>query len=620
MRARARLGLAIVAVGCGAAMPAVAQARVRSADTVLRHGFIYTADRQSDVARAMAVRNGVIVYVGSDKRARAFVGRHTKVIDLHGRMVMPGLQDGHIHGVTNDPQKTCDLQAKPLTVDEFRARIRACLADPELHTSTPAARDDFLVASNFYIQFLRPPGTDATKALFDGLTDRPIIVHTAITGHEVVVNQAALDLAGIDRNTPDPEGGRIVHGPDGNPNGLLTDRAVDLVEGLVPPPPALTKQKEVDLAASRMKDFAREGVTSFFQPLASPDLIRTFYRLRQQHRLTARAHFAPLAGQNNGDLAHPKSLYARMQRLRKSVERPRQAGPRLVAEPGVSVDAVKFFMDGVLQYPDQTAALFKPYLDEHGNPRQGPRARGDLFIQGKVLDPVVIAFMRRGFQPHIHAIGDRAVHVALNAFGAARKANRSLERRSRPTIAHAELVDRRDYARFGTLGVTASMGLQWAKPAPDSTEAVKPYLGSRFGLYEPEYPITKAGGRVSMGSDCCLDPFDEWFDLEAAILRKADWGPDFPEFAGRVNALPGLSLKDAIRVVTINGAYQMHQDRVTGSLERGKLADLVVLNQNIAKVRRDDISKTDPVMTMVGGKRVWVDPSVRRSWGREQTF
>jgi predicted amidohydrolase YtcJ len=162
------------------------------------------------------------------------------------------------------------------------------------------------------------------------------------------------------------------------------------------------------------------------------------------------------------------------------------------------------------------------------------------------------------------------------------------------------------------------MGLQWAKPAPDSTEAVEPYLGSRFDLYEPEQPITKAGGTVTMGSDCCLDPFDEWFDLEVAVLREADWGPDFPQFAGKVNALPGLSLKDAIRVVTINGAYQLHQDHITGSLERGKLADLVVLNQNIKKISAEDISNTDPLMTMVGGKRVWVDPSVRDDFGDEE--
>ena len=112
-----------------------------------------------------------------------------------------------------------------------------------------------------------------------------------------------------------------------------------------------------------------------------------------------------------------------------------------------------------------------------------------------------------------------------------------------------------------------------------------------------------------MGSDCCLDPFDEWFGLEVLILREADWGPEFPQYAGKLNALPGLSRKQAIRAMTINGAYQMHQEQVSGSLERGKLADLIVLDQNLTTVLPDDISDTDVLMTMVGGKRVWEDPS-----------
>jgi predicted amidohydrolase YtcJ len=221
--------------------------------------------------------------------------------------------------------------------------------------------------------------------------------------------------------------------------------------------------------------------------------------------------------------------------------------------------------------------------------------------------PLVAALERHGFQSHIHAIGDAAITIALDAFEHARRHNPRI--RAHETIAHAELTNPKDYARFGKLDVTASMGLQWAKPAPDSTEAVKPYVGSRWDWYEPTVPITRAGGRVSLGSDCCLDPFDEWFDLEVAILREADWGPNFPEFAGTLNALPGLTLQLGIRAITMNGAYQLHQEKVTGSLEVGKLADLIVLNQNLTTIPLDDISKTDVLMTMVGGRVWWRDPA-----------
>ena len=609
----------------------------KGVDSVLKNGFVYTVDKRDSVAQALAVDDGEIVYVGSNAGVRHLVGRHTEVIDLKGRMVMPGLHDGHIHDVINSDQKTCDLDAVPLSVPEFQARVQACLDDPELHTAAPGAPDDFLIVSNLYMQFLRPAGTAPHKSMLDALdTTRPITVSAAVTGHTTLVNQNALDLAGITRDTPDPPGGRIDHDPDGEPNGLLQDAAAGLVNGLIPPPPPVTPERRVELASERMQDFAKEGITSFFVPGAPADTgtLTAFQSLRDQGGLTSRAHFAIRA--RVGDIQNPPAFWPRIAGARDQFERAqeipvsvrswrpgRQRGPRLVAEPGVSIDGVKIFLDGILQFPGQTAAVTEPYLENVGTvenpvyaPRTDPSAFGELFHTSEELGPFVAEAERRGYQSHIHAIGDRAVRTALDGFQAGRRANGKLELRARETIAHAELVHPSDYRRFGRLGVTASMGLQWAKPAPDSTEAVKPYMsGNRFDLYEPTVPITRGGGRVSLGSDCCLDPFDEWFDLEVAILREADWGPEFPQFAGKVNALPGLSLREGIRAVTINAAYQMHQSRVTGSLERGKLADLVVLNHNLTKIPLEDIGDTDALLTMVGGKKVWVDPSVSSQWG-----
>jgi predicted amidohydrolase YtcJ len=612
----------MAAVLCGAATPAGAvsdgAAQGRGVDTVLRNGFIYTVDAHDSVAQALAIDGGEIVYVGNDAGARRFIGSNTEVIDLEGRMAMPGIHDGHIHDITNSDQKTCDLEAAPLTVPDFQARVQACLDDPELGSEP----DDFLVVENLYMQFLRPAGTAPHKNMLDALaTSRPIVVYAAVTGHTILVNQIALDLADITNETPDPPGGRIDHDPDGDPNGLLQDAAWALVTDLMPPPPPVSSERLVELAGERMLEFSQEGITSFFVPgfPADPETIGTFQALQDAGGLTARTHFSLLA--EFADIENPEQLYSRIEQMRGEFENPdelpvsvrnwrpgSQAGPRLVAEPAVSIDGVKIFLDGIVQFPAQTAAMLEPYLDAEGNPRTDPSARGELFADGPVLNAIVTELERRGFQSHIHAVGDRGVRVALDAFQAARQANPAI--RSHPTIAHAEMVDPADYERFGRYDVTASMGLQWAKPAPDSTEAVQPYVGSRWDLYEPTVPITRGGGRVSLGSDCCLDPFDQWFDLEVAILREADWGPEFPQFAGTLNALPGMSLNEGIRALTINGAYQMHQEKVTGSLEEGKLADLVVLDQNITEVPLDDISTTDVLMTMVGGKKVWVDPSL----------
>jgi predicted amidohydrolase YtcJ len=184
----------------GLASPAVAAPK--PADTVLRNGFVYTVDDRASVVEALAVRRGAIVYVGTDRGARKYVGRRTKVVDLKGRMVMPGLQDGHIHDVTRSDQKTCDLKADPLTVSELQARIQACLDDPEL-----GGPGDWLEVSNLYMQFLKPAGTAPHKSMLDALpTDRPIVVSAAVTGHTTLVNSKALELAGITASTPNPEG------------------------------------------------------------------------------------------------------------------------------------------------------------------------------------------------------------------------------------------------------------------------------------------------------------------------------------------------------------------------------------------------------------------------------
>ncbi len=524
------------ALAAGALATTATSAAAQRADTVLRNGFVYTVDDRDSVAQALAISDGEIVYVGSNRGARRFTGSGTRVIDLKGRMVMPGLHEGHIHDVERSDQKTCDLKADPLSMPELQARIQACLNDPALGDG-----DDWLVVANLYMQFLKPSGTQPHKSILDAIpTQRPIAVSAAVTGHTTLVNSKALALAGITASTPNPEGGRIDHDPDGKPNGLLQDTAADPVFALIGEPPQPSPQRQVDLARLRMRDFNREGITTFMQPLASAATVRTFHRLSRAGKLTARAHFAIGTELTEyKDQGTRAKLYRRIGDLRREVEarerlplpvlswRPgKQTGPRLVARPGVSVDAAKIFLDGIAQAPGQTAAMLEPYVDANGTPRTDPSARGELYVDNSTLDPTVIGLEKRGIQSHIHAIGDRAVRTALDAFSAARKANGNL--RSHPTIAHAEVVDPADYKRFKTLDVTASMGLQWAKPAPDSTDAVKPYLARRWDLYEPAEPITKAGGRVSLGSDCCLDPFDQWFGLEVLILREADWAPSSP--------------------------------------------------------------------------------------------
>jgi predicted amidohydrolase YtcJ len=581
----------MLAAALALAVPAAAQAAPDPADRVLLGGDVYTADRAGITAEAIAVDDGAIAYVGSDRGARRYVGKRTKVTQLRGRMVMPGLHDGHIHGITAAADE-CSLNYEPLTVPEFSARIKACL---------DASDDGWLVVSSWYQQFVIPSGTVLTKEVLDALsTTRPIVVKSS-DGHTALANSRALALANITAATPDPADGRIEHAPDGSPNGLLQDGAQDLVDALIPAP----EGDPVDEARRGMRRFAEEGITSFFVPgVFGADAIAPFDTLRKRGELTARAHFAagpPEPGDSTAKVLRAAAkLRARYEsRVPRSVRswRPgRQRGAKLVAEPGISVDGVKLFLDGVLQAPAQTAAVLEPY--------GGTDSRGELYVDNPALGRMVRDFERAGYQAHIHAIGDRAVRTALDAVAAMRKANG--RRDSRPSIAHAELVAKSDLRRFATLDALPVMSYQWAKPAPDSTDSVLPFLGpERVDLYEPEGQLQAAGARIAFGSDYPVDGLDEFFAVEVAVLREADWGPAFPQYAGKLNADPGLTLDQALRGITINAAHQLHQDAVTGSLARGKLADLIVLDRNLFEIPQDDISETRVVTTMVGGRVVY---------------
>ncbi|MFG6176887.1 amidohydrolase [Halomonas sp. THAF12] len=589
------------------------------ADTVLRDGSLYTVDAEHPSAEALAVRDGVIVYVGDEAGVEAYVGPDTRVIDLDGRMVMPGLQDAHIHGITAG-RAQCDLDYRPLSVDEFTAHLEGCLADPAFG----AQPDDWLTVEHWYVQFLKPRGTEIDKAVLDAIdTERPIIVHD-VWGHAALANSRALALAGIDADTPDPQGGVIKHDDQGQPNGWLYDDAQFLVDEAMPERPPLNA---LDAARRGLAVLAEEGITSFQAQSESRDTVETFARLREAHGLTARAHFLIDSGARTGDdLA---AFIDELDVIREAFERPEQLplqvrawrpgeqqGERLVAEPGVAVAGVGEVMaDGILQAPTQTAALLEPYRVNAGSVAapdwQPGDNRGEAYIDAETLGEMATRFAERGYQTQIHAIGDRAVRNTLDAFAMLREADATAPQASgydrggdsRPLMSHAELVDAADHERFAGLGVVPVMSYQWAKPAPDSTDAVKPYLGAeRWAGYEPEGELAAAGAKIAYGSDYPVDPLDHWFALEAAVLREADWGPEFPAYAGDLNAeQQALSLEAAIRGITLNAAYAMHQDEVTGSLVVGKLADLLVLDQNLFEIPAEDISETQVLMTMVGG-------------------
>ncbi|MDB5935733.1 MAG: hydrolase [Massilia sp.] len=570
------------------------------ADMVYRNGYVYTVDQNDSVRQALAVRGGRIVYIGDNAGAKAVTGKATKVIDLHGRMLMPGLIDGHMHPQSGGSRLlNCSLNYESLTVPQFKSRIQACLDKDKKE-----GPDRWLVVVNWFQQGMQPDGVATTAATLDTLkTGRPIIVRSSF-GHSALLNARAIALAGIKRDTPDPAGGKVVRDADGEATGLLEDAAQDMAMNLLPP---LTASENLAASSRALEAMRRQGITSFLDAWTDPETMTSFATLHRHGRLTARAHFAVLIDLDKG--ATPRTAVAELLKQQKQFDQ----GPTKAA-PSMQVRHAKLFMDGVIAAPAFTGAMLEPYLVNKGTAdkpdwQAGPSKGPASYFSMDALKTTLAELAGARIDPHIHADGDRAVRDALDAIASLRATPDG--RHLRPALAHDEIVAPADYPRFARLDVTPVLSFQWGKPAPDTVGALKDYLGpARYATVEPQALLLDAGARVAYGSDWPVDPLDVWFALKVGVTRTA--APDAGKaYAGRLTSQPGMSRAAVLRAVTMNAAYTLRQESTTGSLEVGKLADFVVLDRNFFTVADEDIANIKVLQTVVGGKVVYQAKGIR---------
>jgi len=562
-----------------------AQAKMPTADTVFRNGYVYTVDAADSVAPALAVKDGRIVYVGGEGGVKALIGRKTQVIDLKGRMVMPGLIDGHMHPQSGGLRMlNCNLNYDSLTIAEFQTRIQKCVDDDKA-----AGPDNWLEVINWFEQGAKPQGTVLTRAALDGVkTIRPIKVHSSF-GHSNLTNTRGLQLAGITRDTPDPKDGVIVRDASGEPTGLLQDAAQDLVDKVVPPPSVEKNYQATQLALKAMRE---QGITTFLDAYTDIETMTAYRTVSKEGGLTARAHFAVLID-SPADYDADKAIAEVLKEKAEFEQKPDGA------KPVMKVDTAKLFLDGVYSAPAFSAVMVEPYFED-GKPGQnyGPKP---YFTQDQ-LDDTLIRLAAAGLNPHMHADGDGSVRMGLNAVEAMRKVHPADD--IRPAIAHDEIVDPADYKRYAEVGALPVLSFQWERPAID-IEQSKPALGPvRSALMEPAGLLEIYGARIVYGSDWPVDALDEWLALQIAVTRKAI-GEDAVTYPERLGIDPGLTVAQAVRAITLNAAYSLRQDQQTGSLETGKFADLIVLDRNLFQVRPEEIGGTKVLLTMVGGKVVY---------------
>lgn len=577
-------------IAWGAAAPAAEPA----ADTVYRNGRIYTVDAVDSTQEALAVRDGKIVYVGAEAGLESLVSRETRVVDLGGRMLMPGLVDAHMHPLSGGLKLlACSLDYAALTVEQFRARIQACL--DQTREQEP---DGWLEVESWFQQNMVPPGAALSHADLDVLeTQRPILVHSSF-GHSTLANARAMALANITPATPDPEAGLIARDAAGQPTGLFEESAQRLFDGLVP---GTTEAQRLAAAQASLEAIAEQGITAFLDASADPETVAAYAALQREGKLTARAHFAMEITPQAGRDPH-QAVDALLQVARRFDQGP------LTAQPTITVRGAKLYMDGVITAPAFTGVMLEPYRVNRGTGEQPDWVPGDNrgpppYFAADVLKNLLLQLAAAGIDPHIHADGDGATRYALDGFEAMRE--QFPGERIRAAIAHVEIVDPADFPRFGQLDVIPVPSFQWAKPAADTIEGARDYLGpERFKYMEPLGFLHDAGARVAYGSDWPVDPLNEWFGLKVGVTRTN--APDAgPQYAGRLGEDPGLSRETALRAITVNSSHALHAEAGIGSLEVGKLADLIVLDRDVFAIPAEEIADVRVLLTVVGGKEVY---------------
>jgi predicted amidohydrolase YtcJ len=539
------------------------------ADLVLRHGAIYPFAADSVRVETLAVRDGRIVYAGEDRGASRLIGGQTVVLELAGRMVLPGFRDTHVHpsaGVGLGECRFDELKTRQAVLDSLR------------HCAETHPEQAWIRGRGWQLPVF--PEANPRKEWLDAVVpDRPVYL-TAADGHSAWVNSKALELAGVTRSTKDPPNGRIERDPaTGEPSGTLRERAADLVAKQLPP----RTQEELRVGLLRAFALANSlGIVALHEASADPALLEAYAALDSAGQLTARTLAAirvdPLAGPGQVD-----SLRA---------WRGRFAGRRYF-----SPSAAKIFVDGVIEA--KTAALLAPYRGERawsGEPNLSPEA----------LDTLVAAIDAAGFQVHQHAIGDRAVRMALDAIAFAHRHNGP--RDARPIIAHLELIDPADIPRFAELEVIASFQPLWAYADDYITRLTEPVLGpERSRWLYPIASVAKTGAHLAAGSDWSVSSLNPLEAIQVAVTRR---GPDAPP--GRP-WIPEevVDLSTILTAYTAGGAYAAGEEATRGTLELGKAADLIVLDRDLFHIPVTQIHAARVLLTLLDGREVWRDRSLR---------
>ena len=558
-------------LSCSESDQPVSISTTQDAELLMLNGKVYTVNHEQSWAEAIAITDGRIIWVGNSEEANQWQGEGTRTIDLGGKMVLPGFQDIHIHpvhsGVSYQQCALFDVEG----VELLQQRIKQCAE------SEPG---EWIRGGGWLVTNFAPSGLPDKKLLDEIVPDRPVALKSS-DGHSMWVNSLALELAGINADTQDPAGGRIDRYPNSTePSGSLQETSAMNLVHIVEP--ELT-QKELEAGLAYSRDHLHSlGITAVQDAMLKLTPGDAYFGLP-----------AYLALEERGELnLHVINAMYWQNDISLEEQLPAFLKARDESTPYIHNTAIKIWQDGVIE--TETAALLEPYLN------RGDQFVGELLNEPAVLNEAVAALDAAGFQIHFHAIGDRAIRSAFDSIQAAREANGKHDNRHH--ISHIQLFSPEDIPRFAELDVVANFQPLWAIEDGYITDLTIPRIGEERGKFlYPIGSVQRTGARVAFGSDWYVTSANPLDGIEAAVTRlDPDGKTDEP-----LGENEEINLAQAIENYTLNSAYVNFLDVDTGSIEIGKLADIIVLDRNLFDVPASEINQVRVIATLFRGELVF---------------